>query len=225
VPQYQKGVAAQLPFVMRDSTGALMTGRTVLAHISKDGSPMGAVSSGTAPAVELEGGGYYFNHSAADMNANSVAVRYFALGTPACADTFEFISPEADLTTAVVANLTTKVNQIPANPAAVGSAMTLAAGSITAAVIATDAVDADALAADAIVEIAAGILTTVLTQAYATLGAAPTLSQLLFEVRSLLAEKVISGTSLIAKKLDGSTVAGIYTINDATNPTSITRTL
>jgi hypothetical protein len=46
-----------------------------------------------------------------------------------------------------------KTDNLPASPAAVGSAMTLANGAITAAVIATDAIDADALATDAVTEI------------------------------------------------------------------------
>jgi hypothetical protein len=43
-----------------------------------------------------------------------------------------------------------KTDNLPTSPAAVGSAMTLADGAITAAVIATGAIDADAIAADAI---------------------------------------------------------------------------
>jgi hypothetical protein len=49
-----------------------------------------------------------------------------------------------------VAAIKAKTDNLPASPAAVGSAMTLADGAITAAVIATGAVDADAIAADAI---------------------------------------------------------------------------
>lgn len=52
-----------------------------------------------------------------------------------------------------------KTDLIPNSPAAVGSAMTLAAGAITASVIATDAIDADALAADAVAEIQSGLAT------------------------------------------------------------------
>jgi len=50
-----------------------------------------------------------------------------------------------------------KTDNLPASPAAVGSAMTLASSSITAAVIATGAIDADALATDAVAEIADGV--------------------------------------------------------------------
>lgn len=70
----------------------------------------------------------------------------------------------------------------------------------------------------------AEILTTAMTEAYATAGAAPTLAQILFEMRALLAEKSIASTTLTAKKLDGSTTAATYTLDDATSPTSITRT-
>lgn len=47
-----------------------------------------------------------------------------------------------------------KTDNLPASPAAVGSAMTLSNGAITAAVVATGAIDADALATDAVDEIA-----------------------------------------------------------------------
>lgn len=52
-----------------------------------------------------------------------------------------------------VAAIKAKTDNLPASPAAVGSAMTLASGAITAAVVATDAIDADALAANAVDEI------------------------------------------------------------------------
>lgn len=62
-----------------------------------------------------------------------------------------------------------------------------------------------------------------LTESYAADGAAATLPQLLYMLLALLSEVSVSGTTLTAKKLDGSTTAGTFTINDATDPTSITR--
>ena len=56
-----------------------------------------------------------------------------------------------------VTSIKTKTDNLPASPAAVGSAMTLSNNAITAAVIATDAIDADAIKADAITEIQAGL--------------------------------------------------------------------
>jgi hypothetical protein len=62
-----------------------------------------------------------------------------------------------------------------------------------------------------------------LTEGYAADGAAPTLNQMLYQIWAFLAEKNISGTTLTAKKLDGSTTAMTFTLDSAVAPTSITR--
>jgi hypothetical protein len=69
----------------------------------------------------------------------------------------------------------------------------------------------------------ADILTTALTESYAADGAAGTLSQILFGLQAFLQERTISGTTMTIKKLDGSTTAFVITTNDATIPTSYTR--
>ncbi len=116
-----------------------------------------------------------------------------------------------------------------------GTAITAAAGvqevkvasieaaAITAGSIATDAIDADALAADALTEIFTKVLTTAMTESYGADGAAPTLAQAVFLIIAALTEFAISGTTLTAKKLDGSTTAATFTLDSATDPTSITR--
>lgn len=65
--------------------------------------------------------------------------------------------------------------------------------------------------------------TTALTEAYAADGAAATPAQLLYMIWSALAEFAISGVTITAKKLDGTTTAMTFTLDDATNPTSRTR--
>lgn len=100
------------------------------------------------------------------------------------------------------------------------TAAKFAAGAIDAAAIATGAIDADALAADVINDIFQG---TALTQSYATDAAAATPAQLLYMIWAMLAEKSVSGTTLTVKQLNGITTAMTFTLNDATNPTSITR--
>ena len=67
------------------------------------------------------------------------------------------------------------------------------------------------------------VLTTQLTEAYATDGVAPTLAQAVFMILQLLSEFTISGTTITTKKLDGSTTAMVHTMDDATTPTSRTR--
>lgn len=69
-----------------------------------------------------------------------------------------------------------------------------------------------------------GLFTRALTESYATDGAAPTVAQALFAIQQFLQEKAASGTALTVKKLDGSTTAMTFLLNDADSPTSITRT-
>jgi hypothetical protein len=66
--------------------------------------------------------------------------------------------------------------------------------------------------------------TTVLTESYNTDGAQATAAQMLYGIFQILTEMNISGTTVTVKKLNGSTTAFTCTINDPTNPTSISRT-
>lgn len=67
------------------------------------------------------------------------------------------------------------------------------------------------------------ILTTALTEAYAADGSPATLAQLLYMLWSSLSEFGISGTTITAKKLDGSTTSMTFTLDDDASPTSRTR--
>lgn len=126
------------------------------------------------------------------------------------------LGKEATLTTIAgyldteIAAIKAKTDNLPAQPAAVGSAMTLTAAYDPAKTAATQA-SVDAL------------WTTAIAEAYAADGAAPTPAQALCMILQLLAEKSVSGTTMTVKKLDGATTAMTFTLNDATAPTSITR--
>ena len=61
------------------------------------------------------------------------------------------------------------------------------------------------------------------TESYRTDGSTGTLAQLLYEIVAHLGESSITSTTKTIKKLDGSTTAATFTLNDATTPTSITR--
>ena len=67
------------------------------------------------------------------------------------------------------------------------------------------------------------ILQRVLTEGYNADGSAPTFEQALMGILQALTEFSISGSTLTVKKLDGSTTAMTFTLNDAVNPTSRTR--
>jgi len=92
-----------------------------------------------------------------------------------------------------------KTDLIPASPAATGdipSASTIAA-----------AVGAGAPA----------------SESYAADGVLGTRDQILLAIQQLLSERSIAGTTMTVKKLDGSTTAMTFTLNDPTTPTAITR--
>lgn len=85
-------------------------------------------------------------------------------------------------------------------------------------------VDATATGGMTETSIAAAVHSTVLTESYAADGAEATLGQLLYMLwAAAAAEKVVSGTTVTVKKLNGTDTAMTFTLNDATNPTSITR--
>ena len=67
------------------------------------------------------------------------------------------------------------------------------------------------------------ILTTQMTESYAGDGTAPTLAQSLFLTMQNLQDFSYAGTTQTVKRLDGSTTAATYTLNDAVTPTSKTR--
>lgn len=61
-------------------------------------------------------------------------------------------------------------------------------------------------------------------ESYAVDGAIPTYDQFLFMLWAALAQFAVSGTSISAKKLDGTTQAMVFTTDSATVPTQRTRT-
>ena len=67
-------------------------------------------------------------------------------------------------------------------------------------------------------------LTTALTEGYRGTGATGSVRDLLYEVIAHMGESSIVTTTKTLKKLDGSTTAKTYTLNDGTNPTAITET-
>jgi len=67
------------------------------------------------------------------------------------------------------------------------------------------------------------ILTTQMTESYSADGVAPTLAQSLFLTMQNLQDYAYVGTTQTVRRIDGSTTAATYTLDDATNPTAKTR--
>jgi hypothetical protein len=67
------------------------------------------------------------------------------------------------------------------------------------------------------------VLTTQMTESYASDGTAPTLAQAIFLSMQNLQDFSFAGTTQTVKRIDGSTTAATYTLDDAAAPTSKTR--
>lgn len=67
------------------------------------------------------------------------------------------------------------------------------------------------------------LLTTAMTESYATDGSQPTFTQFMYMIWSAFSQFDISSTTITSRKLDGTTSAMTFTMNDATSPTSRTR--
>ena len=111
-----------------------------------------------------------------------------------------------------VAAIKAKTDNLPASPAAVGSAMTLATGAVDAAAVATGAIDAAALAADAIAKIADAVLRRQMDNVEASSDGDTLDLSSLYGLVQQMQEAAISGTTLTVKKTDGSTTLGTKTV-------------
>lgn len=65
--------------------------------------------------------------------------------------------------------------------------------------------------------------TDTIPDSYAADGSQPTIAQAVLAIHQFLQERAVSGTTVTVKKPDGSTTAMTFTLDDGTNPTSITR--
>ena len=85
-------------------------------------------------------------------------------------------------------------------------------------------VDASATISLTVADIVSGIHTTPITESYAPDGVTASMGQILYMIWSALAQKSISGVTMTTRALDGGTSVMTFTLNDSSNPTSITRT-
>lgn len=122
---------------------------------------------------------------------------------------------------AVRTELATELNRM---DAAVSTRSTLDAAGVRSAVgLASANLDTQLDALPTAAENATAVLTTAMTESYATDGAAPTLAQAVMLTQQRLTDFAIAGTTITIRKLDGVTTAATLTIDDDTSPTSSTR--
>jgi hypothetical protein len=202
---------------------------TALAEIKTSGAGSGTYDSTTDSLEAIAGAGGGGAPTAAQV---ADAVWDETQSTHVTAGSFGEIATEVaailtDTGTTIPATITTAQNDLDIITGASGVNL------LTATQASIDAIEADTneLQSDDVPGLiaalnnlsSADVLTTALTESYGTDGSAHTLSQLLYLVNAAVSEFAISSTTKTTKKLDGSTTAATYTLDDATSPTSITR--
>lgn len=108
-------------------------------------------------------------------------------------------------------------------PSSVASPTNITAGTITTVTNLTNAATAGDLTNTMKTSVTTAATATAMTESYSTDGATMTAAQALYLIAQRLGEFDISSTTITVKKLDGSTTAATYTLDDATDPTSSTR--
>lgn len=202
---FQSSTQSALLFLLVQSSDHItgLTGATPTVTISKNGaafaSPAGAVS-------EIGSGWYKVAGNATDTLAlGPLALHATAAGADPC-----------DL---IAANI------VAFNPqAALATPTNITAGTMTTVTNLTNAPSVGDMTATMKASVATAVLTTALIESYSALHAAPTLTQALLQLISMLQEKSVVSTVLTAKKLDGTTTAMVLNLNDPVSPTQITRT-
>jgi hypothetical protein len=118
----------------------------------------------------------------------------------------------------VETNLDAQVSDVPTN-AELATALATADDATLAAIAALNN-----LSSAQVTTAVTSALTTALTEGYRGTNATGSVRDLLYELIAHAGEASISSTTKTLKKLDGTTTAKTYTLNDATTPTAITET-
>lgn len=216
-----RGGLTALPNAAAEAAGGLFTRGTGAGQINQDANGridvnIAAISTDATAADNFES----YTDGTTQMPVNVTQIS----GDATAADNLEAaldgtggVTVTAALTGNITGNLSGSVGSVTGN---VGGNVAGSVGSVTAEVTPTAASKTGyRLSATGVGD----ILTTALTEAYAADGAAPTLTQALYGILQFLTERAIVTTTLTVNKLDGTTAAMTFTLNDATNPTSITR--
>jgi len=191
----------------------------VLADTSTDGVVVASINAATITAAAIANNAIGAGELASDaLDAIADAVWDEALAGHVDADSSGLVLNEwqdAGRLDAILDELTTNVDTLETKADTAQLDLDKITGADGATLATAQALYAPAKASD--------ILTTALTESYATDGSTFTLSQALYMMWSLLAERSVVTTTLTAKKLDGTTSAMTFTLDDATTPTSQTR--
>jgi len=196
-----------------------------LASHTSAGTYGGRIVRASSASVELALTGSH--HAAADIHELQPGV-LTAGDFAADAITAAAIAADvgAEIASAVRSNLATELARVDVSVSSRLASTSYTAPdnvSIAAIKVKTDALPSDPADQSAVEAAIVGLLTTQLAESYAADGVAPTVGQALLGILQRLTEFSIDGTTITVKRLDGAATAYSLTLDDATAPTSSTR--
>lgn len=243
----QKNVTGQkwivFAFDRTDNTPKTGDAANITGNLRIDGGAANAIDD-TNPA-ELEDGYYIFDITQAESNGDMILITpesstgdIQVIGTPAALYTTAAnfnalgIESDGDLTKVdLVATTTTNTDMVGTDSALLASSAPTnfgalgieSDGDITKVNLCANTTLVDTVTTNTDLVSVADILTTQMTEAYAADTVAPTLAQAIFLIQQTIQQFAITGTTITVKKLDKSTTAATYTMDDDNSPTSRTR--
>jgi len=191
--------------------------------VSTDGGALGNLTS--LPTVTPSGGKMVkITLSASEMNGDNVTL----VASDAAGDEWADVMMNIQTSARQIDDLAFPTTSGRSIDVTTGGAVGLDWGNIENKTTANDLTQTDIQLCDTVTTntdaiTVADILTTQMTESYAADGTAPTLAQALFLIQQVLTDFGIISTTKTARKLDGSTAAATFTLDDDTSPTSITR--
>ena len=196
-----------------------------LASHTSGGTYGGRIVRASSASVELALTGSH--HAAADIHELQPGV-LTAGDFAADAITAAAVAADvgAEIASAVRSNLATELARVDVSVSSRLASTSYTAPdnvSIAAIKVKTDALPSDPADQSAVEAAIVGLLTTQLAESYAADGVAPTVGQALLGILQRLTEFSIDGTTITVKRLDGAATAYALTLDDATAPTSSTR--
>jgi len=226
-----KNAALRETFVIRDADGDLVAGATIdsglasganKALVSKDGA---AFVNSTNNVTAIANGAYFLDLTAAEMNADTIAV-IIRTTTVGAKDTPVVLYTEPrsirDLAYPTVTGRSVDIAtdgsvEVGSFVAGAITAAAFAAGAINAPAIATDAIDGDALAPSAILELAVAFLNAGLTEPAAVPPANPSAGQAIAWLYTLSRNKrtQTATTEVLRNDADNANIATSTKSDDA----------
>lgn len=221
-----KNTASQnITFLLIDaSDGSAMTGASVSGYVTKNA---GSQAAAAGTITEKANGVYSYAPTQAETNADSISFLFTATGAiPVNLQVFtiDVALFKADVSALATAAAVAALNNLSSAEAQSAAAAALAAyDGPTKAELDAGLAALNNLAGSDVQSAVSTVLNAAQTESYANDGSTASVTQLLYMIYAILAEPNYSGTTLTVKKLDGSTTAMTFALNDATSPTTQTR--